>query len=1056
MRRSSLDLSGPSRACEEPLGSPSPASPIDRPEMVLSLAEAVEADEELDTVSDGPGAPRIYTPPPHIAARFYRPSQARRKDSAASSRRNSISSAHSLSSAGCARQAGPQSKHIAQHLRRASILEDRKARLADRAAHAEKVRLRAALAKATIRDTSVSEERALAAQQARERNLAEIAAACAEEVKRAKAVAESTKEKREQEIRKLKMQMEERMAEASRRRDELMSRNATKTRSRGHSQSLGNIRKAADMLSDVKEESKEADRPMTPESAARQLQWWWRATIRRRAVAEFQALGLNIDGVRETAFEKVVQLLAQESVLTATSRMLRICGLREGAVGSVSEMAAVRTFLSALLILGHPAQVLSNKDNKGEQEQVGAALAHPLSKDDLANPQLQELVGKARDLLICFENIPPRLTSMNGYTPPPSLKAQLPETYAAFHNTFIAWKARDSGALIDVMLMQFVELDAIWQTVKDSTDPSVTESYRQSIQDNQVMLLVRIKKLAGAEQGKKMVFEAVRKARKSRAEIKPSGDTKPREAADYTVETAMGDLGTPESSEQRDEDSTIQEPSPPEQAKHMTVRVRIPRNRLLPDNRILVHELSIDKNYRLSAEEYREQQAMFLAPLLQRMRDTMQHESQEEEHFRLLLEVAKELRAKLQRLVQQGKSMHTFIGEVLDTEVAYQQFVTGSFSYEKFFATMGQLLPRLCAPVRDDEVRELVENGLQNGTYVDRLEALMSFIDVMSSDHANYLLSLVAPQILSSASQYEAKCFAQALERKEHGLETAEASWRSARGRLLAEAARRDPEGVSHPRSRPTPDRIYTQVLVDLFTRLGPISLGDMPETLRLDHRRAVRSGALTRRIVTTGAILLQCKNMLKRDVRVPWRTEAGRIMTVLEAADERRLLKQKEGDGSSPAPGSESSSQAVVDGVMAALESGRSMPSATKASLRALVDKMEAAAAESGRTGSEPSEPVLRLLLGRLRTHVLSRLAAGSASEKVRTASTAGERLAGLGLAEFVDRVRDMVDEISRVGAVDREAHGPWWEAVAETIDKEGGEDMSSAPSAVASSSGN
>ncbi|KAL8310594.1 hypothetical protein RB597_010436 [Gaeumannomyces tritici] len=1055
MRRSSLDLSGISRAHEEPLGSPSPASPIDRPEMVLSLAEAVEADEELDTVSDGPGAPRIYTPPPHIAARFYRPSQARRKDSAASSRRNSISSAHSLSSAGCARQAGPQSKHIAQHLRRASILEDRKARLADRAAHAEKVRLRAALAKATIRDTSASEERALAAQQTRERNLAEIAAACAEEVKRAKAVAESTKEKREQEIRKLKMQMEERMAEVQRRRDELMSRNAAKTRSRGHSQSLGNIRKAADMLSDVKEESKEADRPMTPESAARQLQWWWRATVRRRAVAEFQALGLNIDGVRETAFEKVVQLLAQESVLTATSRMLRICGLREGAVGSVNEMAAVRTFLSALLILGHPAQVLSNKDNKGEQEQVGAALAHPLSKDDLANPQLQELVGKARDLLICFENILPRLTSMNGYTPPPSLEAQLPETYAAFHNIFISWKARDSGALIDVMLMQFIELDAIWQTVKDSTDPSVTESYRQSIQDNQVMLLVRIKKLAGAEQGKKMVFEAVRKARKSRAEIKPSGDTKPREAADYTVETAMGDLGTPESLEQRDEDSTDQEPSPSEQAKHMTVRVRIPRNRLLPDNRILVHELSIDKNYRLSAEEYREQQAIFLAPLLQRMRDTMQHESQEEEHFRLLLEVAKELRGKLQRLVQQGKSMHTFIGEVLDTEVTYQQFVTGSFSYEKFFVTMGQLLPKLCAPVRDDEVRELVENGLQNGTYVDRLEALMSFIDVMSSDHANYLLSLVAPQILSSASQYESKCFAQALERKEHGLETAEASWRSARGRLVAEATRRDPEGICQPKSRPTPDRIYTQVLVDLFTRLGPISLDNIPETLRLDHRRAVRSGALTRRIVTTGAILLQCKNMLKRDVRVPWRTEASRIMTVLEAADERRLLKQKEGEDSSPAHGSESSSQAVVDGVMAALESGRSMPSATKANLRALVGKMEAAAAESGRTGSEPSEPVLRLLLGRLRTHVLSRLAAGSASEKVRTASTAGERLAGLGLAEFVDRVRDMVDEISRVGAVDREAHGPWWEAVAETVDKEGSEGASS-PSAVASSSSN
>ena len=81
---------------------------------------------------------------------------------------------------------------MAQHLRRTSILESRKARLADRAAHAEQVRLRAALAKKTPRSSN-SEERALAAQQARERHLAQVAAVCAEEVRRAKKVAEDMK-----------------------------------------------------------------------------------------------------------------------------------------------------------------------------------------------------------------------------------------------------------------------------------------------------------------------------------------------------------------------------------------------------------------------------------------------------------------------------------------------------------------------------------------------------------------------------------------------------------------------------------------------------------------------------------------------------------------------------------------------------------------------------------------------------------------------------------------------------------------------------------------------
>ena len=117
-----------------------------------------------------------FVPPPRIAARFYRHTNNRRKSSATSSRRNSLSSTHSHTSNRSFRNSC-QSHHVAQHLRRASILEDRKARLADRAAHAEQVRLRAALAKATPRGSN-SEERALAAQQAYPRPARDVFKTC--------------------------------------------------------------------------------------------------------------------------------------------------------------------------------------------------------------------------------------------------------------------------------------------------------------------------------------------------------------------------------------------------------------------------------------------------------------------------------------------------------------------------------------------------------------------------------------------------------------------------------------------------------------------------------------------------------------------------------------------------------------------------------------------------------------------------------------------------------------------------------------------------------------
>ncbi|KAI0900532.1 T-complex protein 11-domain-containing protein [Annulohypoxylon nitens] len=1016
MRRVSADLSDPSRNIEESVGTPDPSS--------------IDPDLDMALMTTEEDSTRIYTPPPHIAARFYRPTQNRRKDSAASSRRNSISSAQSRSSHGFVHNVGPQSKYIAQQMRRASILEDRKARLADRAAHAEKVRLRAAVAKAAHQKSSNLEERALAAAQAREKNLAEIVAACAEEVKRAKAVAESMKEKREQELRKLKTQMEERLAEAEKRREELRSRHAAR-RSRG--QSI--MTKKSDTSSLPEEDEHESSSMsdvvlMSEDVAVSKIQWWWRGVSKRKAVHQFSELGLNIDSVRDTSFEQVTELLAQEKVLVLTARVLNICGLQEGEVGSVNEMTAVRTFLSAFLILGHPTQVLSNKDHRGEQEQVGSSQGHPIPHDDLANPQLQDLVAKARDLLISFENILSRLTSMNNYTTPPALQGALSESYATFHNAFIAWKARDSNALVEVMLLQFVELDAILQSVKDRTEEAVAESYRESIKDNQLMLMVRIKRLAGPEQGKKMIFEAVKQARKARAAKKPAGDMRPR-VAEHSLSTGnpVGDNATAE----HVVSSQLQTLTPPqtplrEEPKQNVLQLSYPP--ILPDNRIIVHELAINREYRIEYQHFQEQHKLRMVPLFE---DLKADPGDEEKEFHYLIIMANYIRDRLQHLVQPSTPMHTFIGEMLDTEVAQRQFLAGSFSYQQFFTSIGSLLPKLCAPVRDDEVKDLVENKLSQGDVVDRLKALLSFIDTMLYDYSNYMLQVAAPSLVEHAAAYETKRFAEDLDSGAITLSRAKSSWRNARNKVHAEVARRDPEGINLPRSRPTPDKIYWQMLLDEFTQPSP-SDDTVPEPLALDTKRRARVGRQTIRIVTAGAILLQCKNMLKRDVRAPWKTEAGRIFTVLESMD----------DETKPLPQS-----TAIHGIMAALEAGRSMPAATKTHLQALVTKVLAASIEARRENTDPREPVLRLLLTRMRGHILARIQAGSASEKVKATSTAGEKLASLGLPEFVEKVREMVDEIVRVGAVDREAHGIWWEEVAEKVNKEESEESATTSAA-------
>ncbi|KAF4999320.1 hypothetical protein FGRMN_2548 [Fusarium graminum] len=1002
MRRPSHDPTEPSRNLEEPHGSPSDQEMEDGLDLSMPPTENEDDDDMLDDDDS-----RIYTPPPHIAARFYRPSQARRRDSAASSRRNSFSSAHSRCSSTqpSSHRGGEQSKHIAQHLRRASFLEDRRARLADRAAHAEKVRLRAALAKATHRDISLSEERSIAAQQARERNLAEIVANCAEEVKRAKQVAEFMKEKREHDIAKMKAQIDERMAEAERRKEELRTKKLSK-RSRGQSLMA---RKPTESLPDIAQQER---RKPTQEEAAISIQWWWRGYLRKRAIAEFNGLGLTVDGIRDTNFDTVVELLAQERVLVITARLLRLCGLEEGEARSVGEMAAVRTFLSAFLILGHPNQVLSNKNDNREREAADALDSHRLPSTDLANPQLQDLVGKARDLLITYENIFSRLTSANKYTMPPALKNTLPEAYATFHNAFIAWKSRDSNALIEVMLMQFVELDAIYHTVKDTSDDAATALYKKSIQDNQLMLIVRIKKLAGPEKGKKLIFDAVSEARKARAAKKKTGDTKPRVAENVPAEaseTAKSLVST--------ESQTLTPPATPaSKAQEKAPAPKTGLSGLLPNNRIVVHELAINKEYQISTDEYKKLQSEHSQPIYMQMRATMDGDDSAI-NFRFFALMASNIKEKLQRLLKPGNSMHNLIGEILDPEMAERQFVLGNFSYEKFFTAMASLLPKLCAPFRDEEVKELIQTKLADGNIIDRVEALNGFIDLMLCDYINYLMRIAAPQLIESAAPYEAKRFAEDVEKGQLGLAAAETTWKATRSKVLAEVQKRDPEGINHSRSRPTAGRFYAQMLVDIFTKISPAPVEEIPEMLRLDYSRISQVSITVQRIITAGAVLLQCKNLLKRDVRSPWKMEAARIMAVLEAGHPL---------------------QATVEGAMAALESGRSMPTATKSHLRALVTKVLTASRDMAESGSEPREPVLRLLLTRLRGNILARLAAGSASEKVKAANTAGEKLASLGLSEFVDRVREISNLLEKIGNVDRAAHGPWWDAVATKVEQE------------------
>ncbi|KAJ6284511.1 T-complex protein 11-domain-containing protein [Bipolaris maydis] len=939
--------------------------------------------EEPDMIlsSDADNA-ESFAPPPRIAARFYRHSANRRKSSATSSRRNSISSTHSHTSNRSFRNSC-QSHHVAQHLRRASILEDRKARLADRAAHAEQVRLRAALAKAAPRGSN-SEERALAAKQAREKHLAQVAASCAEEVRRAKKIAEDMKERKAAEERRYRMEMEEKLAEAEKRRLEY-KRNPRRPRT------------ASSPPASLKPRTQ---RPvLSTEDAAKRIQAAWRSKVRRDIVREWLKLGLSIEMVQETSFDVITGMLADEKLLKTTDRIMTLFVLLPDA-DPAPRSAAVRTFLSSYLILAHPTHVFSRD---GDQE--------------------QDLITKAKDLVISFESALAKLTKLNAYTPSPTRTETVLLAHSAFVAAFNDWKSRDSSALVETMVASFVSLDEIWQSVKDATVDEVANEYRNGIRDNQAILLSRIKKLAGPDKALMLIRKAIRESRRSKPKKRPAGDTvRPRVAGESTPDSPLSAESAAKQAEAaselaasgqaKPEDPTTQGHQAQSLSKVFTV---------VPDNRILVHELSIDKEYRIDPSPT----ADLRDALNRELCDAMRRGFEEGDSANWTTAMAENIRGKLLRLLKPGNSMHTLISETLDPEHVNRQCSQGVFSYGKFFNFIASILPKLCAPFRDTEVQALAEELKEEGdlsSMIEKLFKILHIIDLLSLDYSNFLLMNAAPTLIKEAVGYEQRMFTQDLEENKITLDRTRRWWRSAAVNMHTEADRRDPWSQANPLNRPTAHKIYARGLVDLAIATPPLRESELPETLELDRARIARIRDDALRITTIGGILLTAKNLLKRDVRSQWKSEANKMWVVLK---ENGYM-------------SDASTAAKISSL---LESSRNMPPSTRSQLSSTITRL-LTQAEAGKL----SDPVLKVLFQRLKTHIFNRVSASSSGERVRAASTATEGLATTGLPEFVSQVADICEQLSKVGEVDRKCHGKWYEEIAEEMERlgvEGGEEL-------------
>lgn len=919
--------------------------------------------------------PSSVEPPPHLAARFYRRSSSRRRSSANSSRRSSLSSIHSHSSA-LSSHGGPRSTHIAQHLRRASIIESRKARLADRAAHAEQVRLRAAAAKAAQR-VSYSEEKALAAQAAREKLLADIAARCEEEVKRAKKIAEETKEKKAAELARLKEEMAEKFAEADRRRSI-------------YQQGMRRPRTASLAAVEERKVPPAALKRSNHVFAAKVIQRSWRRYIRRKILTDFSLLELNLVRAKALSFEELTQFISEQRTTSVTASILKCIGALDA---DQDHAGVVRIFLSSYLIIAHPVQAFSHGGNQ---------------------PQEQELLTKASSLIQAFDACIRVMSSESRTAPFQQSRETFSFALNDFSSTFHSWKSQDLGVLVDIMVNSFVNLDLILQATKDDHEGHVAEDYLDAVRQEQVKLLARLKRLAGPEQALSRVRVAVRKARKQRTIEK-------RQKAIEQVPRAS----TPVHGNADTSGALMTPPATP-RAPHPDPAVRAPIlasslsqiMTVLPSNREIAHEILINGSFEVKQRPWTEARKTLMDALRTSMRDAMQS-GNAEASTRWTQSMVSLIRDKLINLLSPRHPLYERVDGLLDPTLISQQFRHGMLSFHSFFQNMSEIIAKICSPGRDELVRAFSTDS--NGDTIDRVFELINIIDLMTLDHINFQFRLASQAVTEHGHEHEIAAFQRDLQHGVHALERTKQWWTSAKSMISA--------------SNAPANTIYARALTDLVLRNSHLEANDFPETLQLDYVRLLDLRARVFHMVAISSILLSTKIRLRRNRESLWMNDAERLMSLdLLTVDPNRVVSLVESSHMMP----ESIKIGLSDFVGRVLPSAVAAARNASGAEQARQDAMHGHDSSSSTEVSNHdifSEQIASFLLKSLREHVFARLSAAGTAERVRVTTGAAEVLARAGMPEFVTEVNRLVDSLDRIRAVDLKAHEKWYDQIAAEV---------------------
>jgi len=276
-------------------------------------------------------------------------------------------------------------------------------------------------------------------------------------------------------------------------------------------------------------------------------------------------------------------------------------------------------------------------------------------------------------------------------------------------------------------------------------------------------------------------------------------------------------------------------------------------------NMFLAHEIAVDKDFMLEKlkpeAEPGSMEEQVKTIVHQAFWDLLAAElSEEPPQYGQALSLLSEIRETLIGLLLPSQTrVKDAIAERLDLDLIAQQAQNQVLDVKEYALFIIDLMGKLCAPVRDEEVATL-KSHLNN--LVELFKNIMKVLDNMKLDMANFTIQQARPLIVSQSVEYEKTKFKEFLNTQDDGLKFTREWLQRHRPRLEELEANEDARF-----KKLLANRILTEAFVELLE--WDYDYHGWPETIAMDATRLLSlRDQVERAAVSTAVILLTFSNI--------------------------------------------------------------------------------------------------------------------------------------------------------------------------------------------------